>query len=125
MGRQHAVLVTRGGELFTWGSGQGGKLGLGHMMDARSPQRVNTLWGQSIKHVAAGGDFTSPQGYNTLYHIHTASNVWIGQSTGAQVPLTLRLSGLNSAKIGSDGPVTADSKDVGALPAHPMQLAAT
>ena len=48
-------MVTRGGELFTWGSGQGGKLGLGHMMDARSPQRVNTLWGQSIKHVAAGG----------------------------------------------------------------------
>ena len=55
MGRQHAVLVTRGGELFTWGSGHGGKLGLGHMMDAHSPQRVHTLWGQSIKHVAAGG----------------------------------------------------------------------
>ncbi len=55
VGRQHAVLVTRGGELFTWGSGHGGKLGLGHMMDAPSPQRVHTLWGQSIKHVAAGG----------------------------------------------------------------------
>ena len=55
IGRQHAVLVTRGGELFTWGSGHGGKLGLGHMMDAHSPQRVHTLWGQSIKHVAAGG----------------------------------------------------------------------
>ena len=57
VGRQHAALVTRGGELFTWGSGQGGKLGLGHTMDACSPQRVATLWGQSIQHVAAGGDF--------------------------------------------------------------------
>ena len=53
------MLVTRGGELFTWGSGQGGKLGLGHTMDACAPQRVHTLWGQSIKHVAAGG--TAPQ----------------------------------------------------------------
>ncbi len=55
VGRQHAALVTRGGELFTWGSGHAGKLGLGHTMDACSPQRVHTLWGQSIQHVAAGG----------------------------------------------------------------------
>ena len=57
VGRQHAALVTRSGELFTWGSGHAGKLGLGHTMDACSPQRVHTLWGQSIQHVAAGGAF--------------------------------------------------------------------
>lgn len=62
VGRQHAVLVTRGGELFTWGSGSGGKLGLGHTMDACSPQRVHTLWGQTIQHVAAGGEILSPGG---------------------------------------------------------------
>ena len=60
VGRQHAVLVTRGGELFTWGSGSRGKLGLGHTMDACSPQRVHTLWGQTIQHVAAGGEILSP-----------------------------------------------------------------
>lgn len=55
MGRRHAVLVTRGGELFAWGRGQGGVLGLGHTQDAASPQRVHTLWGHAIRHVAAGG----------------------------------------------------------------------
>ena len=70
------MLVTRGGELFTWGSGHGGKLGLGHMMDAHSPQRVHTLWGQSIKHVAAGGTDLARSPSAALSHAAVCALFW-------------------------------------------------
>ena len=61
IGRQHAVLVTRGGELFTWGSGHGGKLGLGHMMDAHTRlsactpcgARASSMWQLEVGLLAA------------------------------------------------------------------------
>ena len=55
MGLRHAALMTQGGEVYAWGDGAGGKLGLGHAMDVASPQRVHTLWGQPVKHIAASG----------------------------------------------------------------------
>lgn len=70
------MLVTRGGELFTWGSGHSGKLGLGHMMDAHSPQRVHTLWGQSIKHVAAGGRGLARSPSAALGHAAVCPFLW-------------------------------------------------
>ena len=55
VGLRHAALVTRSGEVYAWGDGAGGKLGLGHAADVPCPQRVHTLWGQPVKHIAAGG----------------------------------------------------------------------
>jgi alpha-tubulin suppressor-like RCC1 family protein len=55
VGLRHAALVTHSGEVYTWGNGAGGKLGLGHAVDACAPQRVHTLWGQRIKSIVAGG----------------------------------------------------------------------
>jgi alpha-tubulin suppressor-like RCC1 family protein len=55
VGLRHAALLTRSGEAYTWGSGSGGKLGLGHSVDACSPQRVHTLWGQRVRSIVAGG----------------------------------------------------------------------
>ena len=44
VGRSHAGLLTHGGELYTWGSGGGARLGHGHAGPAATPQRVHTLW---------------------------------------------------------------------------------
>ena len=52
----HAALLTHGGELYTWGSGAGGKLGHGNNQDAASPQRVHTLWGKSVQCIECGGE---------------------------------------------------------------------
>ncbi len=59
VGLRHAALVTRSGEVYTWGNGAGGKLGLGHATDACAPQRVDTLWGQRIRSVVASGEALS------------------------------------------------------------------
>lgn len=45
VGRSHAGMLTHGGELYTWGSGGGARLGHGHGGPAATPQRVHTLWG--------------------------------------------------------------------------------
>lgn len=39
-GAQHAALLTRGGEVYTWGSGAGGKLGHGTNSGVLAPQQV-------------------------------------------------------------------------------------
>ncbi len=44
VGGSHAGLLTHGGELYTWGSGAGARLGTGHGAAAATPQRVHTLW---------------------------------------------------------------------------------
>ncbi|CAL8464600.1 g4135 [Coccomyxa elongata] len=59
VGVRHAALVTRSGEAYTWGSGAGGRLGLGHSVDACAPQRLHTLWGLRIKSITAGDGCTA------------------------------------------------------------------
>ena len=54
-GSGHAVMLTSGGEVYAWGCGNGGRLGLGHSLDAYAPQRLHTLWEQPVKHLAACG----------------------------------------------------------------------
>lgn len=56
MGLSHAALLTRGGEMYTWGDGSGGKLGNGNQQDVDSPQRLHTLWGQAVRHIAVSGE---------------------------------------------------------------------
>ena len=54
MGQSHAALLTHGGELYTWGSGVGARLGHGHAAAAPTPQRVHTLWGAAAAAVKCG-----------------------------------------------------------------------
>ncbi len=56
VGATHAGLLTKGGEMYTWGDGAGGKLVLGHLVAAAVPQRVHTLWGQPVRHIAVSGE---------------------------------------------------------------------
>ncbi len=41
--------------MYTWGDGSGGKLGNGNQQDVDSPQRLHTLWGQAVRHIAVSG----------------------------------------------------------------------
>lgn len=43
-GTRHAALLSRAGELYTWGYGKGGALGHGALMSMASPRRVEGAW---------------------------------------------------------------------------------
>ncbi|KAL6547123.1 hypothetical protein OROMI_022844 [Orobanche minor] len=53
-GRWHAILVTKQGEIFSWGEEDGGRLGHGVESDFSHPKLVQALTGKSIEAVACG-----------------------------------------------------------------------
>ena len=53
-GDRHAALLTRGGEVFTWGEESGGRLGHGVGTHAIHPRLVESLSGCNINYVACG-----------------------------------------------------------------------
>ncbi|KAL5539194.1 hypothetical protein UlMin_045231 [Ulmus minor] len=53
-GGRHAVLVTRQGEIFSWGEETGGRLGHGVEVDVSQPKLIDTLSGTNIELVACG-----------------------------------------------------------------------
>ncbi|KAL0846926.1 hypothetical protein Bca101_020172 [Brassica carinata] len=52
LGAKHAALVTRHGEMFCWGNGNSGKLGLKVNLDIDHPKRVQSLEGVAVGSVA-------------------------------------------------------------------------
>ena len=55
VGFGHAALLTRNGEMYTWGEGKHGKLGSGHQEHIDAPEKLHTLWGQPVRHICASG----------------------------------------------------------------------
>ncbi|GLU17092.1 hypothetical protein SLE2022_334880 [Rubroshorea leprosula] len=53
-GGRHAVLVTKQGEIFSWGEESGGRLGHGIEADIPQPKLIDTLSGMNIELVACG-----------------------------------------------------------------------
>ncbi|KAL3824139.1 hypothetical protein ACJIZ3_020168 [Penstemon smallii] len=53
-GQRHAVLVTKQGEIFSWGEEVGGRLGHGVEADISHPKLIGSLSGKSIEMVACG-----------------------------------------------------------------------
>jgi alpha-tubulin suppressor-like RCC1 family protein len=53
-GGRHAVLVTKQGEIFSWGEESGGRLGHGVEADVYHPKLIDTLSGMNIEFVACG-----------------------------------------------------------------------
>ncbi|XP_075484381.1 PH, RCC1 and FYVE domains-containing protein 1-like [Primulina tabacum] len=53
-GKRHAVLVTKHGELFTWGEEGGGRLGHGAEKDICQPKLIENFIGEKIESVACG-----------------------------------------------------------------------
>ncbi|KAL0421124.1 UNVERIFIED_CONTAM: PH, RCC1 and FYVE domains-containing protein 1 [Sesamum latifolium] len=53
-GKRHAVLVTKQGEIFSWGEEAGGRLGHGIEADISHPKLIENLSGKNIDIVACG-----------------------------------------------------------------------
>ncbi|XP_010530240.1 PREDICTED: uncharacterized protein LOC104806852 isoform X2 [Tarenaya hassleriana] len=53
-GVRHAALVTRQGEVFTWGEESGGRLGHGNGKDVTGPQLIESLAATGVDFVACG-----------------------------------------------------------------------
>ncbi|KAF8378430.1 hypothetical protein HHK36_029769 [Tetracentron sinense] len=53
-GGRHVVLVTKQGEIFSWGEESGGRLGHGVDADVSHPKLIDTLSGMNIELVACG-----------------------------------------------------------------------
>ena len=48
-GDAHTLVVTEGGELYSFGRNQNGQLGLGHSNDGPAPQRVEALRVRAVR----------------------------------------------------------------------------
>ncbi|KAK6181203.1 hypothetical protein SNE40_009113 [Patella caerulea] len=57
-GDSHCVALTKAGDVYTWGCGEFGRLGLGSEDDHTTPQKVAIPGKHFIKHVCAGSDGT-------------------------------------------------------------------
>ncbi|XP_075260848.1 serine/threonine-protein kinase Nek9-like isoform X1 [Convolutriloba macropyga] len=60
-GSNHCIVVTQtayGGQLYSWGCGEFGRLGLGHENDVAKPTKVTTPEGECFTFVACGTDYT-------------------------------------------------------------------
>uniref|UniRef100_A0A6J0PM98 Serine/threonine-protein kinase Nek8 n=1 Tax=Elaeis guineensis var. tenera TaxID=51953 RepID=A0A6J0PM98_ELAGV len=55
-GRVHSIALTSKGEVWAWGSGRNGRLGLGSSVDEMEPAFVERLDGLKVLHAAAGFD---------------------------------------------------------------------
>ncbi|XP_022776892.1 PH, RCC1 and FYVE domains-containing protein 1-like [Durio zibethinus] len=53
-GEKHVVLVTKKGEIFSWGEESGGRLGHGVEADVPHPKLIDTLSGMNFESVACG-----------------------------------------------------------------------
>ncbi|XP_048259677.1 serine/threonine-protein kinase Nek9-like isoform X1 [Haliotis rufescens] len=57
-GESHCVALSKDGDVYTWGCGEFGRLGLGSEDDCSLPQKVSTPGKHLIKSVCAGSDGT-------------------------------------------------------------------
>ncbi|EKX31860.1 hypothetical protein GUITHDRAFT_47937, partial [Guillardia theta CCMP2712] len=57
-GEYHSVCLTEEGDMYAWGRGSDGQLGLGRMESSPVPRFVSSLGKQRIKWVSAGWNFT-------------------------------------------------------------------
>ncbi|KAG7376512.1 hypothetical protein PHYPSEUDO_013229 [Phytophthora pseudosyringae] len=58
-GAQHSLAITDGGELYTWGSGEDGRLGHGDMRDRAVPRKIMSLLRESVMSASCGGAHTA------------------------------------------------------------------
>ena len=82
IGRRHGIIVSGSNQLYMFGEGRGGKLGLGHFEDVCYPQKIrhglDMTLESGIKQVACGEDLSAALSYN--------GNLFLWGKSGAGVP---------------------------------------
>ncbi|KMZ61630.1 Regulator of chromosome condensation (RCC1) family protein [Zostera marina] len=58
-GSYHIVVLTSRSEVFTWGKGENGRLGLGDTEDRKTPTFVEALKDRHVKSISCGSNFTA------------------------------------------------------------------
>ncbi|CAI8025913.1 E3 ubiquitin-protein ligase HERC2 [Geodia barretti] len=56
---RHCLALSRGGEVFSWGAGDNGRLGLGDTRSKEGPLMVDGLRGKNVVFVVAGGEHSA------------------------------------------------------------------
>ena len=54
-GKEHSLLLTEHGQVFSWGGGSRGQLGHGNLASEEKPKLIMALDGMRIRKIAAGG----------------------------------------------------------------------
>ncbi|XP_077252873.1 PH, RCC1 and FYVE domains-containing protein 1-like [Tasmannia lanceolata] len=95
-GVRHAALVTRQGEVFTWGEESGGRLGHGNDIDISRPQLVESLSVSNMDYVACGEYHTcavSMSGDVFSWGDGTHNSGLLGHGTGVSHWIPKRITG--------------------------------
>ncbi|KAI3451356.1 hypothetical protein Pfo_008021 [Paulownia fortunei] len=58
-GSYHIAVLTSKGNVYTWGNGENGQLGLGDTKDRNSPSLVDTLKGRKVEKITCGSSSTA------------------------------------------------------------------
>ncbi|KAJ8262179.1 hypothetical protein GJAV_G00163400 [Gymnothorax javanicus] len=95
-GYEHTAALSKGGVMFTFGSGEYGQLGHNSFRDELQPRLVAELWGSRVTQIACGG-------HHTLVYVASLKKVYSfgcgeqgqlgnGQASNQNVPLPVPLS---------------------------------
>lgn len=55
---KHYLALSKDGRVYSWGCGDGGRLGLGDFTSRDEPVLIQSLVGKTIVHVACGGSYS-------------------------------------------------------------------
>ncbi|XP_061107095.1 probable E3 ubiquitin-protein ligase HERC4 isoform X2 [Conger conger] len=95
-GDKHTAILTKGGLVFTFGSGEYGQLGHSSNREELQPRLVAELWGSSVTQIACGRHHTLAyvESLKTIYSFGCGEQGQLGsgQATNQNVPLPVHLS---------------------------------
>ncbi|XP_053477985.1 probable E3 ubiquitin-protein ligase HERC3 isoform X1 [Ictalurus furcatus] len=94
-GNYHSVVLTKDGQLFTWGQNSSGQLGLGKGEPSRadSPQPLKSLCGIPLAQISAGGDHSfalSLSGAVFGWGRNSAGQLGLGDTDDRHVPVCVK-----------------------------------
>ncbi|XP_061107093.1 probable E3 ubiquitin-protein ligase HERC3 [Conger conger] len=95
-GDEHTAILTKGGLVFTFGSGEYGQLGHNSNKEELQPRLVAELWGSRVTQIACGRHHTLVyvESLKTIYSFGCGEQGQLGsgQATNQNVPLPVQLS---------------------------------
>jgi len=77
-GTQHTMVLTKSGEVYSWGSGRFGKLGLGNILDHYMPLKIQSLSNVNISFVACGENHSAVVSSTGILYTFGHAGSWLG-----------------------------------------------